>query len=127
MKELADWLKQELERREWNTSDLARKAEVQPASLSRIINETREAGPNICLAIAKALHVAPERVFRKAGLLPPEPEKDPTIMDAIHKMSRLTPEERKEIVRYMDFVANRHKDETVEEQAGEERKAKSRL
>jgi transcriptional regulator with XRE-family HTH domain len=125
MEEFTDWLEQELQSRDWSVSDLARKAGVQPASLSRILNKTRKAGPDICRAVAEAFHVSPEKVFRKAGLLPPTPEKDPTILDAIHKMSRLTQEEREEIVRYMDFVISRHQGEAAKEETSQ-KKGKAR-
>jgi transcriptional regulator with XRE-family HTH domain len=70
METFPDWLERELGVRGWNLSDLARRAEVSDATISRILSGTRNAGPEVCVAIAQALNYAPELVFRRAGLLP---------------------------------------------------------
>jgi hypothetical protein len=44
---------------------------VQPATISRIVLGQRDAGSDVCLAIARALGERPEAVYRLAGLLPP--------------------------------------------------------
>lgn len=70
----ATWLDKELEKRGWNKSELARRANVGQSSISLIYSEKRNPGVEICLAIAKALDLPPEEVYRAAGLLP---KKDP--------------------------------------------------
>ena len=71
MHELINYIETELRRRGWRPADLARHARITDASLSRILNESRRAGPDICRAIARALNEPPEKIFRLAGLLPP--------------------------------------------------------
>ena len=73
METIGAWLLTELEKRGWTQAELARRANLADATLSRIISETRQAGPDTAVAIARALHVPPETVFRRAGLLPPLP------------------------------------------------------
>jgi len=36
-----------------------------------VMTESRRPGPDFCTGVARALSLPPERVFRKAGLLPP--------------------------------------------------------
>jgi len=74
MEEFITWLEEELNRRDWQPADLARKANLGNSTITRILGETRKAGPEVCVAIAQALGEPPEKVFRLAGLLPPSPE-----------------------------------------------------
>ena len=64
-----EWLNFELARRGWNDFQLSRKAGISHSAFSRA---RRGALPSwdVCGAIARALEVPPELVFRKAGLLP---------------------------------------------------------
>lgn len=66
-----DWLEGELKARGWTIAELARRGHMKPSSLSRVLSGTRKAGPELCNAIARALRIPPEDVFRRAGLLPP--------------------------------------------------------
>jgi len=73
MSGLPNWIRAQLDERGWRPADLARHAGLTNATLSRILNGTRQAGPEVCTAIANALGVPPEYVFRLAGLLPTLP------------------------------------------------------
>jgi transcriptional regulator with XRE-family HTH domain len=71
-----DWLKEEMDKRQWKPSDLAERAGVTDAALSRILTKgDRQPGPELCKKIAKALGEPAEKVFRLAGLLPGEEER----------------------------------------------------
>ncbi len=71
----AEWLTKQMEREHWTQADLARAAELGPATVYRILTEAnRRPKPESCLGIAKALRMAPETVYRAAGLLPPKPD-----------------------------------------------------
>lgn len=74
METFITWLNIELNKRNWRLSDLARAANLDTGSVSRILSGTRRPGPEVCLAIARALQLPPETIFRQAGLLPPKPE-----------------------------------------------------
>ena len=71
--EFSNWLKEELKARGWNQSNLARRSNITSGQISRIISGTRGIGPDACHAIARALNIPSERVFRKAGFLPSRP------------------------------------------------------
>ena len=91
METFAEWLEQELNKRGWRPADLARQADIPDATLSRILNNTRGAGPDACNAIASALGYPPVLVFRKARLLPPEEDLSPEEQEAAHIVGRLDP------------------------------------
>lgn len=76
--DFAEWLDGELHTRGWGQSDLVRQARMAGHSLSsgqlsHILGKTRQAGPETCIAIAEALHLPREEVFRARGWLLTEP------------------------------------------------------
>lgn len=70
-KDFKEWLKQELNERNWQPSDLAKRAGVPTKLLLSLLNSNRRPGVEVSLVIAKALDVPPEDVFRLIGILPP--------------------------------------------------------
>lgn len=74
MHTLTQWLLQQLHGRDWRAADLAHRAGITEATLSRILSGKRKAGPEVCAALADALQVPAEQVFRIAGLLPSVPD-----------------------------------------------------
>jgi transcriptional regulator with XRE-family HTH domain len=110
MEPFSDWLEQQLKIQGMKVSELARAAGIQPASLSRVLSGTRNAGPDICLGLAQALDVPPEEVFRRAGLLPPKPEEAMTREKADYLFSRLSDEDQETILAMMHaFLQRRRK------------------
>lgn len=72
--DLARWLQEQLNLRGWTTADLVKRTGLYHSTISRILKGEREAGPDTCLALAKALDEQPDKIFRLAGLLPEENE-----------------------------------------------------
>lgn len=103
--DFAAWLEGELAARNWRPADLARAADLPQATVGNVINGNREVGLKVALAIAGALGLPPDTVFRRAGLLPaqPGPERDPTFQEILEVMRSLSPDERREIVDYALF------------------------
>ena len=90
-RELAEWLNRELNERGWSQGELARRANISGGTLSMVMNQQRGAGPDLCSAIAAALRVPPEKIFRLAGLLPHVPEDrqmEQELLDSFHYLSR---------------------------------------
>lgn len=83
-----NWITQERDKRQWNDSELAARAEISQSNLSLIMSGQRNITYDFCLGIAKAFRVRPERVLSLAGLLPPD----------VGTMDQLT-EEEAEILR----------------------------
>lgn len=96
------WLDAELEKREWSRADLSQKAKISQSALSMIYSENRKAGPEICNAVASALKLPPEEVFRAAGLLPPAPATDETIERIDYLLSTLQDPNNKQ--RALDYI-----------------------
>ncbi len=71
--DFAEWLETELKNRDWRPADLARESGLYAATINRILNRERHAGPETCRAIAHALDIDEVIIFRKAGLLSPLP------------------------------------------------------
>lgn len=101
-----EWLLAELRERGWSLSELARRADVGVSSLSMIVNELRGPGPDVLLGIARALRLPPETVFRRAGLLPDEPDELPMSRQrADYLFSHLTDDEQTAVLALMESLA----------------------
>lgn len=105
------WLEEEMAARKWRPADLARAGGLYTSTLSKILNEDRQPGPDVCLSIAKAFDIPPDIVFRQAGLLPklPGPEQDPTFQDILDVVKNMTPKERAELLDYALFRFRKRK------------------
>jgi transcriptional regulator with XRE-family HTH domain len=86
----SEWLLLMLENRKWSQADLARAAKVSRSAISEIISGQRQVGKRTATAIAQALRLPPEQVFRAAGILPPEKD-DPWVDEMSHKLSQMSP------------------------------------
>ena len=93
--DFTEWLENELITRGWTRAELARRANVSQSTLSLIWTGERTPGPDFCRAIARALNIPPETVFRKAGLLPASPDPDPEIEEALYLFAQLPTPVRK--------------------------------
>ncbi len=67
-------LKEEMSKRGMTQSDLARKSDMSVSAVSLVINGRRGVGEDFCQAVARALGLPVETVYRAAGLLPPVPD-----------------------------------------------------
>ena len=93
-KEFSGWLQIEIDKREWNQADLARKTEMSRAAVSQVLSENRRPGPEFCRAVAHALDLPEEEVFRQAGLLTPKQEEPPNLGEWIRMFVLADEEER---------------------------------
>jgi transcriptional regulator with XRE-family HTH domain len=64
------WLTEEMNERGWSNSELARRAEIVPSTISSVISGRNQPGLELCIGVARAFNYPPERVLRQAGLLP---------------------------------------------------------
>lgn len=100
--DFAQWLEIKLNKRGWGASDLAKAGKnagykISRGQFSHIINGTRYAGPEACIAIAHALELPREEVFRARGwLLPHSPghQLDPRAEELARKVSALPSKSR---------------------------------
>jgi transcriptional regulator with XRE-family HTH domain len=81
MANFSNWLESELKQRNMTPAELARASGKAAAVISRVLNGERSAAPDTLEAIARALKLPPETVFRAAGLLPPVSEDEAKFED----------------------------------------------
>jgi transcriptional regulator with XRE-family HTH domain len=98
-----EWLNKELADRGWNQSDLANRAGLGRGTISNIMNHSRKPGTDICVAIAHALNIPPEIVFRAASILPPIPERTARHEQLNALYDQLTPENQARIEAYIQL------------------------
>lgn len=65
------WLANELKERGWSNNELARRAGMSSANMSGVLAGKYRVTFDFCFAVAEALRLPPELVFRRAGLLRP--------------------------------------------------------
>jgi len=134
------WLNDELNDRDWNQNQLAKKAGLASGTISNIINGSKGIGSDTALAIAQALHIPPKIVFEAAGLLP-KSNKPHRIQDEIiaYKTRELTDSQADEVIDYIELIKKKderqrqteleksHTNETREVKAPPERLKKAKI
>jgi len=100
-----EWLEKEMAERNLSQSELARRSGVTRSAINGVLTGYRNPGPELCESIARAFKIAPEIVFRKAGILPPKPSKDNLTEEAEFLLSQLTEPQRKQAVKFIRFLA----------------------
>jgi len=68
------WLADELDARKMKPQDLANAGDIDPATVSAILNERREVGPDVARRIAKGLQLEQWEVFYAAELITEVPK-----------------------------------------------------
>jgi len=96
--EFSTWLMQELEKRGWSNSELARRANVVPSTISMIISGSAKPGVDACLGIARAFGESPVKVFRLAGLLPPLDTRKELLDEALALFDKLNAADQARII-----------------------------
>lgn len=106
-KRFGKWLKRQLDEHNppWNQSDLARATVmggqyVSQAQIGRAIRGERGLGEKSVTAIAKALEIPPEVVYREAGLLPPKEDESPTAKTVSFLVSQMPLDRQLDILEY---------------------------
>jgi transcriptional regulator with XRE-family HTH domain len=112
--EFASWLQQEMNKRGWNNSELARRAGVTRGAIGNVLRGDRNTGSELCLAISKALNIPPETVFRAAGLFPPERTPEEKYEELLSILDTFTEEQRKDVLRYVRFVLGENEKSSLE-------------
>lgn len=102
MENIADYIKAELERKGWSQARLAKASKLDSAVISNIVNEKRGMGWESARAIADALNIPPETMFRKAGLLPPVPTKTEQSEQLLYLFNQLPQNEKDRLIHHIE-------------------------
>lgn len=100
------WLTEELDKRGWSGSELARRAGLVPSTVSTVITGAKRPGLDFCVGVARALGVMPEQVLRLAGLLPPAPASVVEENEALSLLRELSGGERSVVLRQLRALAS---------------------
>ena len=92
------WLDQELDERKLNDNQLARRAGISHSVLSRARMGLLPRW-GACEALAEALDLPAETVFRKAGLLSPQMDDEVSLDEWRYVLRRLSERDRYELLR----------------------------
>ena len=106
------WLVEELTQRNMTQSDLSRVSGLSEGTISNIISGRRGRGVDSLKALARALKLPPERIFREAGLLPRDKSADAhnkEVEQIIEEVEDMTHEEQLEILSYIRWRNNLRK------------------
>lgn len=107
--DFADWLREQMKIRDWSQADLARASHISPTQIARILSRERNVGNDAIIAIARALQLPPEQVYRAAGILPPAPEINELIEQIIHETQTLPENDQQEILAFIRMKNNLRK------------------
>ena len=104
----SEWLREEMDNRGMKQADLSRLSKLTTATVSNLLNERRNPGEEACSAIARALKLPEETVFRAAGLLQPAPASDPLTEEILHLARKLPPEDIQDLIDLARSKLSRH-------------------
>lgn len=99
--DFSEWLSAQLKNRNMSPAELARKAGIDKGIISRTLNRERKPSPESLEAIAHALKLPSEAVFRAAGLLPSGVEADSLTEEGVYILQQLEGEDKEDAIRYL--------------------------
>lgn len=112
--DFSTWLSEKLKRNGLSRGELTQNAHKHGYKISRgqithILNGTRQAGPEACIAIAAGLGVSREEVFRARGWLLQEPEQvippqaTPDVAKLIRDLTSLDDDTQKRVTQNLQY------------------------
>jgi len=101
-----EWIDEQEELKGWTDYRLAKEAGISTSILSRARNDGVVPKWEVCVAIAEALNVPPVLAFRKAGLLPADPNIDDTIEQILHETKDLNDQDQNEVLAFIRMKNN---------------------
>jgi transcriptional regulator with XRE-family HTH domain len=106
--EFTEWLKQESEERGWSFREIARRGGLSSGAISNVMTGNALPGWELCVGVAQAFDVAPEVVFRKAGLLPPLPPAVEEEQEMVGILRNLPASVRDTVITMLRSLAGEH-------------------
>lgn len=109
MENFSDWLRSELDKRNWSQSDLSRYSGISPTQIGRIFSGERSLGLESLVALAKALGISPITIMRKLGLLSNSGGEDVKFDDWEFLLNQMSPEDQEELRQIAEMKIDRRK------------------
>jgi transcriptional regulator with XRE-family HTH domain len=108
-----NWLQSELDKRQWSQADLAYSAGISRAVINKLLNKKTYPQPDTLQAIARALKIPVETVYRVAGLLPEESETEAFTAEIVHKLKLIkSPKRRETALRLLEALIDEETNES---------------
>lgn len=98
-----DWLSKEIDKGFRNPTDFAVKAGIDTGFMSKVFSGERNPGITFYERTAKALGYKLDYILQMAGVLPLEPDQDPTEEELLALYNQLTDKEKKEVRDWIRF------------------------
>ncbi len=100
----SEWLQREIDQRGWSWNKLAEMAGLSSGTIYNIRDGIRGVGEASVTAIARALRLPTDEVFRAAGLLPPDREIDAVEQEILHLYRLVPPDKQQQLLEYARFL-----------------------
>jgi transcriptional regulator with XRE-family HTH domain len=100
----AEFIVEEVNKRDWSYSKLARLSGMSSAQVSDVVNLKSNPGEKFCRGVARAFNISPDIVFRKAGLLPDIPAREETEQNLLYRIRQLDPEGRERVAEFLEYL-----------------------
>jgi transcriptional regulator with XRE-family HTH domain len=120
-----EWLQVEIDKRGWSWNKLATTAKLSSGTIYNIRDGSRGVGEDSLKAIAGALKLPIETVYRAAGFLPSSSLENIEKEELAFLFDQLPPEEQAEIIELLRFKAGRKK--TTENKTSRVNKTPARI
>jgi transcriptional regulator with XRE-family HTH domain len=99
-----EYIRKRYEQRNWKQADLARAAKLDTAVISNLVHGHRGPGLDTIVAIARAFDDEPEKFFRAAIGLPPDPEYSEYQRSMMYQMGKLPLDEQRVYVEILEVL-----------------------
>jgi transcriptional regulator with XRE-family HTH domain len=104
-----DWLKTQLQERNWSQADLARESGLNKQSIHYYLTKSSKPPHAHALAkIAYALGLPVEQVYRAAGFLPRPPHVSETIEQIVYEVEGLPEKVQEEVLAFIRMEKKLH-------------------
>lgn len=106
MVEFGKWIQNEINRRGWTQSDLARESGLHTAAVSYLIGGSRKIGLSSAIGLSKAFNMPLEEILVAAGFMPWLEINSTKEAALLQTFRRLTPQEQDRAIDYLEAVLN---------------------
>ena len=107
--DFVEWIEKELDDRDWSRADLSKHGKITAPQVTRILNREQNPGIEFCRAISVAFKIPLEQVFRRATILPANPEINEEIETMVSEASKLPKDDQREVLAFIRMKNNLRK------------------
>ena len=106
--DFVDWLENEMKQRNMSQAEMARLGGITRSAVNKLLNRQQKSpGREMLDAIARALRLPSETVYRAAGFLPSLPEEDTDLLVLNHLFVQLDMDDRQDILALIETKIRR--------------------